>query len=61
MLAVVLIAMFLGVDPSALLEGGAGEPVGEVGVPDGEGGQFAAVVLRDTEDTWNRLFSERGA
>lgn len=73
MLALVLIAMLLGVDPSAVLDGGGGsgsagapqgsvgQPAGEMGVPDDEGGQFAAVVLGDTEDTWNRIFSERGA
>jgi uncharacterized protein len=75
LIAVVLIAMLFGVDPSAILSDGgagpgagapgggptAGQPAGEMGVPDDEGGQFAAVVLGDTEDTWNRIFSERGA
>lgn len=72
LLVVVVVAMLLGVDPSAILSGGdpgapggggpgASQPVGEVGVPDDEGGQFAAVVLADTEDTWNRIFRENGA
>lgn len=69
MVAVVIIAMLLGVDPSAILSGGGGsaggpgasQPAGERGVPEDEGGQFAAVVLADTEATWNRIFSENGA
>jgi len=68
MVVLVVVAMLLGVDPSAIITGsGAGAGAGpgpaqsgEVGVPDDEGGQFAAVVLADTEDTWNRIFSSRG-
>ncbi|HET7714209.1 MAG TPA: neutral zinc metallopeptidase [Bauldia sp.] len=33
---------------------------GSVGVPADEAGQFAAVVLADTEDTWGRIFEEGG-
>ena len=32
-----------------------------MGAPDDEGGRFAAVVLADTEATWNRIFAERGS
>lgn len=60
--------MLLGVDPSAILtNGGAGpgatgtQQSGEMGVPDDEGGEFAAIVLADTEDTWNRIFAENGS
>lgn len=69
MVVLVVVAMLMGVDPSAILSGGGAGPAagpgatqqtGEVGVPDDEGGQFAAVVLADTEDTWNRIFSSRG-
>ena len=65
-IAIVLIALMLGVDPSAILGGGGGtpgatQPAGEAGVPDDEGGQFAAVVLADTEDTWNRVFAASGS
>ncbi|HUG39394.1 MAG TPA: neutral zinc metallopeptidase [Longimicrobiales bacterium] len=67
LVAVVVIAMLFGVDPSAILGGAdpsggyGGAPAGEQGVPEDEGGRFAAVVLADTEDTWNRIFAERGA
>lgn len=69
MVVLVVVAMLLGVDPSAIISGGGSGPgagpgatqqTGEVGVPEDEGGQFAAVVLADTEDTWNRIFSNRG-
>ena len=68
LVAVVILAMIFGVDPSAILGGadpsggmGGTQPAGERGVPDDEGGQFAAVVLADTEDTWNRVFSASGS
>lgn len=68
LVAVVVLAMLFGVDPSAILGGadpsagvGGAQPAGEMGVPDDEGGRFAAVVLADTEETWNRIFAERGA
>jgi predicted metalloprotease len=68
LLAVVVVAMLFGVDPSAILSSGAvdpraggGQARGEMGVPDDEGGQFASVVLADTEDTWNRIFAASGA
>lgn len=62
MLAVVLIAMLFGVDPSALLEGGGapgagapngsvGRPAGEMGVPDDEGGHHVQ-NLTGTMDTF---------
>jgi uncharacterized protein len=66
-LLVVVVALLLGVDPSAILDDGgpvgpgASQPAGERGVPEDEGGRFAAVVLADTEDTWNRIFAENGA
>jgi len=44
-----------GGDPSAGGPGGA-----EGGTPSDELGRFAAVVLADTEDTWNELFAARG-
>ncbi len=66
LVAMVVIAMLFGVDPSALLQSGAAGPgatqeSGEMGAPDDEGGQFAAVVLADTEQTWNRIFSAAGS
>lgn len=67
LLALVLIAALFGVDPTTLLQEGGGpaasptQAPGEAGVPDDEGGRFAAVVLADTEDTWNRIFAAGGA
>lgn len=65
MVVMVIAALVLGVDPSALLQAGGGasapqEP-GEMGAPADSAGQFVAVVLRDTEDTWNDLFARSGA
>jgi predicted metalloprotease len=68
-LVIVLVALYFGVDPSLLLNGG-GSAMGPVGVP----GQvasprsrpaaeeplkdFVSVVLADTEDTWHALFAQ---
>jgi hypothetical protein len=66
-LVLLLVALALGVDPSALLDAGGGEGVGTpateggpTGAPDDDMGAFVAVVLADTEDTWNRIFAEGG-
>jgi uncharacterized protein len=67
LIAAIILALVFGVDPSEMIGGGGpaagyeGQPSGEMGVPADEGGQFAAVVLADTEHTWNRIFAERGA
>ena len=63
---IVLIAMFFGVDPSALLESGppSRAPSGQavpVSAAQDEARQFVSVVLADTEDTWNALFRQMGA
>src|SRR5690349_3482347 len=64
--ALVLIALFFGIDPSVILQGGGGDPSG--GAPpsqqvqprapakDDELANFVAVVLGDTEDTWKDIF-----
>ncbi len=66
-LLIALIAMFLGADPAALQQmlppPGQQQPVGpgaggEAGVDD-EAREFIAVVLRDTETVWTRLFREQ--
>ena len=62
---IVLIALVLGVDPSALLQMGdavAPEQVGSAPPPPESDtlAQFVSVVLADTEDTWNAVFSESG-
>ena len=57
-----IVAMLFGVNPADL---GQGDPAPEAGAgtgqPTDEGGDFVAVVLGDTEDTWNALFAKSGA
>jgi predicted metalloprotease len=60
-----LVALALGVDPSVVLQTDPGTtasaPAGSAsGGPGDEMGEFVAVVLADTEDTWNPLFREMG-
>jgi hypothetical protein len=62
---IVLIAMFLGVDPSALMQAGdAVMPEEQASAPLPPGAdtlsQFISVVLADTEETWNAIFAEQG-
>ena len=67
---VLLIGLFLGVDVSSLFGGG-----GSVGIPqlqtgggnqgtairnDDEAANFISTVLADTEDVWNKLFTQAG-
>lgn len=76
LIALVLIGLFFGIDPIALLQGGGGSP-SYVPQPQeqarsaphapaqgpkvsDEAGEFVAVVLADTEDTWNALFQQMG-
>ena len=71
LVALVLLGLFFGVDPSVLLEGGgtsapssyapAPDPgrMQAPGVPD-EAREFVSVVLGDTEDTWRELFQHMG-
>jgi predicted metalloprotease len=74
-LAIILIAIFLGIDPQALLgpggplapaPGGPGmQAPGPEGAPrpsgaDDELKKFVSVVLADTEDVWNKLFQDMG-
>ncbi len=69
-LIIVVVMMLMGVDPAIimkLIEGSGGgsiptqqEPGGTVIDPaDDEAGSFVKVVLKDTEDVWNRLFAEQ--
>ncbi len=72
LLAIVVIAMLFGVDPSALLQGldpgmsGSSYAPDESNVTTGtsasddEMKQFVAVVLADTEDTWTQQFGDMG-
>ena len=67
-IVVVLIVMFVfGIDPSVLLQGGAGlqapapssQPA-QRSAEENELADFVSVVLADTEDTWHALFKEEG-
>jgi hypothetical protein len=68
-LVIAVIAMFLGVDPTAVLnmaEQAAPQQQGSTaqapkGVPADEGGQFVAKILGSTEDVWNEVFRAAGS
>ena len=66
-LAIVLVGMFLGIDPGILLDSMPGIETPSVSVQQGgrggvsdEASEFVAVVLADTEDAWNQAFREMG-
>jgi predicted metalloprotease len=70
-LILALVAMFLGVDPRVLFQGGpmVDSPYESVPPSQGPGGplvgsdelrDFVAVVLGDTEDTWQEVFARAG-
>jgi hypothetical protein len=61
---VVLIAMFLGVDPSQLLgpgglDGQSGGESRELTAADKAAGEFVGVTLADTEVIWTKVFAEQ--
>jgi uncharacterized protein len=64
-IVIALIAMYFGVDPSFILQGGLQAP-SEQAVPAGkppagdEAARFVSQVLADTEDTWRDLFGRSG-
>ncbi len=63
--AIVVLAMFFGVDPTMLLQsmGSSGSPSRVAVAPtpaQDEASQFVSVVLADTEDTWRDLFRQMG-
>jgi uncharacterized protein len=68
LLIALIAALLFGVNPLevlALLDGGAPPTAeapapGEDTVPQDEAGEFVAVILGDTEDTWHALFREAG-
>ena len=75
LIAIVLIGLFFGVDPLALLQGtvdsgpsssyvpqqqGSRAPGSPAGRPTDEAGQFVSVVVADTEDTWSEIFRQSG-
>jgi hypothetical protein len=67
LVAVVLIGMFLGIDPTVFLQGGpeiqapsvSVERGGRPGINDDQR-KFVAVVLAETEDVWHEAFQKRG-
>lgn len=63
LIAVVLIGWFFGVDVTPLLQGGGGfETAGEsrpLSEEERQEGEFASVVLADTEEVWSAVFEEQ--
>ena len=68
---ILIIAWITGINPLELLSGAGGggsvvtgQPSSQqrapTGTPDDQAGQFVAVVLADTESTWQRIFKEGG-
>lgn len=67
LLVLVGVGLFLGVDPSALMQivqtqqrSAPAAPTGQKATLEDEQSQFVAVVLADTEDTWNAVFRNAG-
>jgi predicted metalloprotease len=63
---VLVLSLLFGGNPSDILNGGGGQPAAEQGTgasgntaAQDEKGQFVSVVLKDTEDVWNKLFREQ--
>lgn len=63
----VVLALFLGLDPNVVLQGGAVAPsyteeqtAPRGAPPEDEGARFVARVLAETEDVWNPLFQQMG-
>ena len=62
---VVLLALFLGVDPLRLLGAGSWQSAGGSSAPavltaaDKAEGEFVSVVLADTEEVWSKVFREQ--
>jgi uncharacterized protein len=67
LVAVVVIALLLGVDPSQLLQGNFGDspsaslPRAPTGPEEERLKDFVSVVLADTEDTWHEQFQKLGS
>jgi len=64
-IALLLVALFLGIDPSVLLQGGGGAPQTQqsdraVPGPDDAQRRFVARVLGETEDVWKDVFQRSG-
>jgi predicted metalloprotease len=64
-IAILLIALFLGVDPGALLnsapeQAGPLSPADSTALANDPNRDLVAAVLGDTEDTWNEIFQANG-
>jgi predicted metalloprotease len=65
-LAIALLVMFMGGDPTAVLQGVGDGPVQTTNEPytespqEEEWRQQTAVTLADTEDVWSRIFADKG-
>jgi uncharacterized protein len=58
----IIAALFFGVDPGTILNQAPAvqQPAAPPSAADDEAKQFVAVILGDTERTWNQLLSQRG-
>jgi uncharacterized protein len=65
-LAIALLIMFMGGDPTAVLQGVGDAPVQQTNEPyqespeEGKWREQTAVTLADTEDVWGKIFAEMG-
>src|SRR5262249_36777252 len=57
---VLLIALFLGVDPGSFIDTSTNTTVGANSEADDETKDFLATVLGSTEDTWSDVFAQAG-
>lgn len=55
-----IVALVLGIDPRAVVQQGDAPAGAEPGTPADTMGQFVAVVLKETEDTWNEVLAAHG-
>ena len=65
-IVIIIIALIFGQDPMAVLDqlqsgGPAPTTQTSTSAPSDEFGEFASVVLKDTEDVWDKLFRENNA
>ena len=72
LVAVVLLGLFFGIDPSVILDSGLvgsnssyapqqeGSPPPQSSTQPDEASQFVSAVLADTEDTWRAIFQQMG-
>lgn len=67
-LLLALVGMYFGIDPGLILNMAGGVPQGQstgassapLTAEEQELADFVSVVLADTEDTWNKIFTEKG-